>query len=269
MMRHQGFCALAIVCAVLVSSAQPATVTIGAAKDNSIYQNATSNSAGGGAGIFVGGAGNGSPRRGLVAFDIAGNIPAGSVITAAQLTMYLGNAPNNNAATIGVFKLTKDWGEGTAGSSTLGVSGGGSGFAASPGDATWNEAKMGSVAWANPGANGDFVAVSSVNTSVAGPIETPFTWSSTAALVSDVQSWLDSPATNFGWALINSSETTPSSVKAFYSRQATQNSSNVANSLDPTWRPSLLVTYTVPEPATATCAMVCACLLLAVRGRKW
>jgi hypothetical protein len=31
-----------------------------------------------------------SPRRGLIRFDIAGNIPAGATITGVQLTLFLG-----------------------------------------------------------------------------------------------------------------------------------------------------------------------------------
>ena len=66
-----------------------------------------------------------------------------------------------------------------------------------------------------------------------GALDTPFTWESTPALVTDVQSWLDSPATNFGWLLFNRNESTIRSLKAFYSRDATQNSSNLPDSLDP------------------------------------
>jgi hypothetical protein len=48
------------------------------------------------------------------------------------------------------------------------------------------------------------------------------TWESTAALVQDVQGWLDAPTTNFGWLLINTSEGTARSQKAFYSRDAAE-----------------------------------------------
>ena len=77
--------------ALISPTAWSASTTIGAGKDNSIYQSAVNNSAGGAAGIFSGTNGNGSPRRGLLAFDIAANVPAGATITGAQLSMYLGN----------------------------------------------------------------------------------------------------------------------------------------------------------------------------------
>jgi hypothetical protein len=245
-MKCFNFAASVLAVLLLPHVARPITVTIGAIKDNTIFQSNSNNSAGGFAGIFSGANGQGSPRRGLIAFDIAGNVPGGSVITAAQLTLYLGNSPNNDAQMIGLYKLTRDWGEGTAGSSSLSIGGGGSGFAASPGDATWSDAMLGSVPWTGLGAAGDFNMVASATAPVTGPIDTPFTWTSTVALVDDVQSWLDDDATNFGWALVNANEAASQSVKAFYSREATQDSSGVPNSLDPAWRPSLTVTYESP-----------------------
>ncbi|HVT30025.1 MAG TPA: DNRLRE domain-containing protein [Lacipirellulaceae bacterium] len=251
-MKGVTFVGLIIAVFLLPSVARPATATIGAVKDNTIFQSNAGNSAGGSAGVFSGSNGQGSPRRGLIAFDVAGNVPAGSIITGAELTLYLGNAANTNVQSIGLHKLTKDWGEGAAGSSSLTIGGSGAGFPASSGDATWDDAEYDSVSWSSPGATGDFNTVASATASVGGPTDTPFTWSSTAALVDDVQSWLDDPASNFGWALINENEAANQTVKAFYSREATQNSSGVSNSLDPAWRPRLTITYqsiAVPEPS--------------------
>jgi hypothetical protein len=257
------FAAVLAVLVLMPPLARSATTTIGASKDNSIYQSQVNNSAGGAAGIFSGTNGAGSPRRGLIAFDIAANVPAGAMITDAQLTMYLGNAPNSNNQTIGLHRLTMNWGEGTAGSSTPAVGGGGNGFAAGTGDATWSTPTFGSGAWTNPGGTGDFIVTASASTVVNGPIETSFTWVSTPALVSDVQGWLTNPATNFGWALINAGESANSTVKAFYSRSATQNGSG--GTLDPAWRPALTITY-IPEPTTAL-LFVLACPL-AIRHRR-
>jgi hypothetical protein len=263
-MNYIRFTALILALTVMPATAWSATKTIGASKDNTIYQSAVNNSAGGGAGIFSGTNGTGSPRRGLLAFDIAANVPAGATITAAQLTMYLGNAPNNNDQTIDLHRLSVDWGEGTAGSSTPGVGGGGGGFPANSGDATWNTPTFGSGAWTNPGATGDFIAVASASTVVSGPVETAFTWNSTPALVSDVQGWLINPATNFGWALVNANEATSTTVKVFYSRSATQNASS--SSLDPAFRPMLTITY-IPEPAAAMLFLL-ACPLAIVHRRR-
>jgi hypothetical protein len=225
---------------------------IGASRDNTIYQSAVNNSAGGAAGIFSGSNGQGSPRRGLVAFDVASSVPAGATITAAELRMVLGLAANSTSVTVGLHRLNVDWGEGNAGSTSLPVSGGGSGFAAATGDATWN-ARFHSATtptpWTTAGATGDSNPLASAGAVVggSGAVDMPFTWSSTVAMVSDVQTWLDSPASNYGWLLLNVNEAVPQSVRAFYSREATQNSTG--GTLNPSWRPLLTVTYVVPEPS--------------------
>ncbi len=241
------------------------TATISASKDNSIFQNSTSNSAGGAAGVFSGANGSASPRRGLMAFDIAASVPSGATITSAKLSLYLGNAPNFNPVTIGLHKLNADWGEGTAGSSTPAISGGGNGSAAATGDATWNARVLGTSLWTDPGATGDFNATASASATVSGPVDTPYSWLSTPALVADVQSWLNTPAGNFGWVLINANEGSSATVKAFYSRSATLNSNGGALNLD--WRPTLVVDYVlVPEPASAI-LLVFGCLLAFDRRR--
>lgn len=257
---------IAMIClfALIPATAESATKTINASKDNTIYQNPASNSAGGAAGIFSGTNGSSSPRRGLIAFDIAANLPSGATITAAQLTMYLGNAPNSNNQTIGLHRLGMNWGEGTAGNSTPAVGGGGSGFAAGAGDATWNTPTFGSGAWTNPGATGNFNPTASASTVVNGPIETGFTWLSTPALVGDVQTWLNNPATNFGWAIVNANEASGSTVKAFYSRSATQNGSG--GPLDPAFRPALTITF-IPEPNTVVLFLLAVPLAI-WRGRQ-
>jgi hypothetical protein len=250
---------------VLPAPAWSATAIIGASRDNTIYQNSVSNSAGGAAGIFVGTNGQGSPRRGLIAFDVAGSVPSGATITSAQVSMYLGAQSNTNGQTVSLHRLIADWGEGTAGSSSPAPGGGGNGFAASAGDATWNERFLGSAAWTNPGAAGDFNSVASASALVGGPLDQPHTWASTAALLGDVQNWLDTPARNFGWALVNGNETASQTVKVFYSRSATLNS--VGGTLDTAWRPTLTVTYVIPEPAAVILLLLAAPLPFVCRLR--
>jgi hypothetical protein len=237
---------LAVAGFAITSDLAAATATIGAAKDNSIFESNPGNSGGGSAGIFSGTNGMGAPSRGLLQFDVAGNVPTGAIISSVELTLYLGRSPNANSHQIGLHKLNRDWGEGTAGSSNPSIMMSGMGYPASEGDATWSDAMFGIAAWSNTGAAGDFDPVASATTTVSGTVDSPFSWSSTIALVADVQGWLDAPANNFGWALINADEATTRSQKAFYSREATQNSSEVPNSLDPAWRPKLTITYNMP-----------------------
>jgi len=64
------------------------TVTLTPVKDNSIFSSneANSNALGD---LFSGTTGGGNAQRCLLAFDVAGQVPAGSVITAASLTLAL------------------------------------------------------------------------------------------------------------------------------------------------------------------------------------
>jgi hypothetical protein len=172
------------------------------------------------------------------------------------LILHLGATGSFANPTIGLHRLTADWGEGTAGSSSPTVSGGGSGFAASAGDATWNERFGGSTAWTSPGATGDFNPVASATLVVGNTLDgLEYIWGSTSAMVDDVQYWLDNPAANFGWVLVNANDGSSSSVRAFYSRSATQNS--LGNPLDFSWRPRLIVDYSfVPEPMSAVLVLL-------------
>src|SRR5262245_48372919 len=79
--------------AILTMLALPAsadTITIGASRDTTIFENPAGNANGGGPVLFAGTNGMNSPRRGLLGFDIAGNVPAGATITSVQLTLFLG-----------------------------------------------------------------------------------------------------------------------------------------------------------------------------------
>jgi len=247
----------------------PGSSVIQASRDTSIYQNSPNNSGGGAAGIFAGTNGQGSPRRGLVAFDVAANVPADAVIIGAELTMYLGMATGGLGEPLGLHRLNADWGEGTAGSSTLTVSNSGNGFAAGVGDATWNarfHSPTSPIPWTAPGATGDFVTTPSTVTIVTNTIDTPFTWHASADMINDVRTWRDNPAANFGWALVNQSEGRSGSARGFYSSEATLNSTSGV--LNPAWRPTLTVNYIlIPEPATALLLLASGALAM-IRVRR-
>lgn len=223
--------------------AAASTVTIGDIKDTTIFQNNVNNSDGAGPGMFGGTNGMDSPRRGLIEFDISGNIPSGSTITSVQLTLFLGQVAGTDATprTIGLFKLADDWGEGTTGAGQM-IGGTGQGFAANPGDATWNARFFSGTLWATPG--GDHAAAASATATVNSVLNAPNTWLSTPVLVSDVQGWLNAPSSNFGWELINQDETTATDFRAFFTREFSGS----------TLRPRLQITFdapaTVPEPTS-------------------
>ena len=141
--------------------------------------------------------------------------------------------------------MTTAWGEGT--SDATGEEGGGA--AATIGDATWIHSSN-PVLWTNVG--GDFVAAASDTQSLNA--NGNYNWSS-PAMVTDVQSWVNDPSTNFGW-LLRGNEATIATSMRFASHE------NAVGA------PSLSVDFTaVPEPSQ--CLVLLAVLgFQAVRRRR-
>ena len=196
-----------------VSSASAAMIVINPDKDNTLYEYDPAEgdqSNGAGFYFFAGETGMGELRRAVLAFDIAGAIPAGSTITAVTLSMNMSRTALNTARTIELHKLLADWGEGTS----QAPMGEGDGAPATPNDATWRHRFFDTIFWTNEG--GDFSATVSASQSV-GMIG-QYTWSS-AQMVTDVQSWLDDSGDNFGW-LVLGDESTIATAKRFDSRES-------------------------------------------------
>lgn len=223
---------------VLLVAEEPAqaqaTVTLEPDRDNTIYEE-NQNSNGAGRTVTIGRtSGNMETlsRRALLRFDIADNLPVGTIIDSVTLTVKVGNA-NAGARDASLHLVIEDWGEGTA--STMG----GQGAPATAGDATWtcrfSDGAAGCMSgdeWSVPG--GLFVAEPSATASV-GDSGTMVSWSS-AQMAMDVQSWFDSTEPNRGWIVIGV-EDIISTAKQLHSREAT----------DPADRPKLVIEYTCPD----------------------
>jgi subtilisin-like proprotein convertase family protein len=213
----------------------PTSITLNPIKDNTLIQNTAGNlSDGAGPDFFVGLTNADSIRRGVIAFDIAGKIPAGATINSVSLKLNM-DKTDGPTDTIELHKLTADWGEGTSNSNSRG--GGGAGAPATTNDATWLYRFYNTLKWTNPG--GDFSATVSGSTSVGDP--GTYTWSSTPQMMADVQGWLNTPSSNIGWLLLGD-ETFVKSAKRFNSRE------------NPTasHRPALTIDYTVGNPGAST-----------------
>ncbi|NNL56638.1 MAG: DNRLRE domain-containing protein, partial [Pseudomonadales bacterium] len=197
-----------------------ATENLNPLKDNSIYSGSSyeNNSCGAGPGLFSGRTDNADLRRALLKFDIAAVVPAGSTIDSVSLTLQVSRSQDSQDATMTLHPLTRDWGEGNVDCSTAG--GGGEGLPAGSGDATWLDAEFGTTNWSSNGA--DFTLAASGTAAVPAGNNTLGTWDSVAAgnsaMVSDVQSWLDNPATNHGWIVVGD-ETRNKSARRFDSRE--------------------------------------------------
>ncbi|HSE13399.1 MAG TPA: multicopper oxidase domain-containing protein, partial [Rudaea sp.] len=236
---------LAWLALLVVGNACANSVDIQASKDNTLYQSATGAISNGvGAHMFVGRTNqvSDSIRRGLVAFDVAANVPSGSTITAVTLHLYLSRtASEAGSRNVSLRRASASWGEGT--SNDTGQEG--SGAPATTGDATWIHRFYNTQFWSAPG--GDFAAQASATTSVVAIGD--YTWSG-SGVVADAQAWLDTPATNFGWVLLGD-ESAPATAKRFETRETNTS----------TQRPRLTVTFDPPSNTGACCAASGACTI--------
>jgi hypothetical protein len=245
---------LLLLLACFVGDARAAT--FGALLDNTIYQNTPSNSDGQGPDMYVGDLGSrsgspGSPRRGLIQFDLSA-IPPGSIVTSVTLTLKLTLSAGGSSGTtpVTLHEMLASWGEGASSAPVAG----GLGVAALPGDATWTNRFWNGATWTTPGGDFDAVVSSTANVGqVASGSSLTVNWLG-AGIQGDVQEWVDHPNANFGWILIGD-ETGVNNARRFATAE------NVTVSL----RPVLTVNFTVPEPQTAALFFVAGGMLLARR----
>lgn len=256
-----------------LSSARASLVTIGASADATLLggTDATTNQSLADPGMFVGTDGQDNPKRGLIEFNIAAAVPAGATTTGVTLQLTVGQVAGSGggsggggtgAETISLFDETQAWGQPTnvVGATSFGGHGHSSSQAhdaTHPGDATWNYAFYNVTPWTISGGDWSSSLPDIADASVTGTL-TSFTWSS-AAMVSDVQSWLDNPSDNFGWIIKNADETDSTDFRAFWSWQG------AANNDDPAIAPSLAITYSVPEPLSLSLITLVAPALLCRR----
>ncbi len=204
-------------------------ITIVSDKDNTLYESSTGAlSNGAGIHFFAGRIstmGSGLIRRGLISFDIAGNVNPGATIDSVILTLTM-TKTSSGAQDITLHRLSADWGEGT---SDAGSQRDGAGEAAATGDATWIHTFFNTVNWTSAG--GDFSSTVSATQSVDATGS--YSWGSTSGMVSEVQGWLDDPVGNFGWAIVGN-ESTLQTTKAFGTHEINSAAS----------RPSLQIFFT-------------------------
>jgi hypothetical protein len=216
----------------------PTTITLGTSKDNTLFQSSDGSlSNGAGSYFFAGETNGGLIRRGVIAFDIADNIPAGATINSVALQLHM-SMTAAGPATVQLARLLADWGEGTSNSDN---SGSGQGAPATTNDATWVYRFFNTTStWTNPG--GDFVTNASAFTSVGG--FGFYTWGSNSQMVADVQGWLNNPGSNFGWIVLGD-EAQNQTAKRFDSKE----NSTPAN------RPMLTIDYTASTSSASTLAL--------------
>jgi len=211
------------------------TVNVPASRDNTLYESSAGNlSNGAGDNFFCGRTAQASQyrRRALIAFDLSAYVPAGALINSASLTLYDSRGGNGSGTTVTLYRLNRTWTEGTSNA------GGneGQGITVTGGGATWTHAAYTSAPWASPGAAGaadrSFTPSSSLS---IGANTGAYTWT---GLKNDVQAWVKTPASNFGWLLLGN-ESSASTAVRFNSRTNPSAST----------RPVLTVNYSPISPA--------------------
>jgi len=150
-------------------------------------------------------------NRGLIKFDLTGQIPAGAEIKSVTLTLTVAKVPSGGAnSSFELRRLFREWKES---------------------EATWNN-RIGGGTWSSPGAAApaDFSTTTSGTTLVSGL--GGCTFGSTTNLIADVQTWVDNPATNFGWIVLTQSETVAKTARRITAHEGGPNG------------PALVVEYT-------------------------
>jgi len=213
----------------LATDANGASIVLSAVADNTIYEPSNFTN-GAGDWVFTGNNAGGQSRRALLLFDLSSaGISSGAIINSVTLSLTMDRTLAGSQS-VALHRLTNDWGEGSGNAS----GNEGSGTGSTPGASDWLNNFNGTSAWGTAG--GDFISTASATQSVGG--DGTYNWSS-AGLVTDVESWLTTSGSNFGWIVIGN-ESSSSTTKRFLSRE------NAGAS------PQLTIDFTpIPEPSSA------------------
>ena len=179
-----------------ISGAESLTLTPSA--DTGLFQFAPDNNLGASTALQVGTNNRGTHGRGLFRFPVAESIPPGARIDSVAVTL---NVITDAAGTPGLhdlYRIQLSWEEGDGSD--------GQGATATEGQTSWDARHQNQSQWTVPGGapGTDFALSPSANAEIGAAGSHRF--ASNAALVSDVQLWLDQPHQNFGWALISRDE---------------------------------------------------------------
>jgi hypothetical protein len=228
-----------------VTPLSAATISLTATEDTTLFQRQPDNNLGSNP-LLAGSNAGGFRSRGLFRFDFS-SLPADAVITDVQLQMSVTQVPDPDLfgplveSNFGIHRMLVAWGEGTG----AGLGGGIQGRPAENGESTWNSrlhsTNGSSVPWTDSGgaSGSDFETNPSSSTSIRDL--GLYTFGSTPQFINDIETWIADPTSNFGFLLLNQSESTPGTARRFAS---TENNSGVSGAIAPT----LILTF-VPEPS--------------------
>jgi hypothetical protein len=217
-----------------IVSAGAATLTLTPVADTTLQSAYAGNNFGADSSFQAGTRRYDGVTRGLLRFDIARAVPVGATINSVSLTLTVTRTPDGGAGSVfDLHRVLEGWGEGN--------NSGRGGMTADFGEANWDYRFAPGTRWDSPG--GTFLTTASASRLIGG--DGSYTFSSTSALVSDVQVWLNDTTRNFGWELMSESENVHTTIRRFGSRDAGAAA------------PLLSISYTpVPEPGTVTLSVI-------------
>jgi hypothetical protein len=219
------------------------TTNLAPVADTTLFEQNPNNNLGGMDVVISGTIGLGKRSRGLLKFDIAAALPANATVTSATLNLSVPVARGAGQNYL-LHRVMQDWGEG------VGLGGGGAtgvqGAPANANECTWNARFHPAELWTSPGgqAGSDYIASASASATMGFSVLTL----SSPDMVEDVQLWLDSPGTNFGWMLIIANEAPISTASRITSRDGAANAPMLAIEYTASGTPPAATPPTISNP---------------------
>lgn len=185
---------------IAIASALPAaaqTIMLRPSLDATLIEH-PSGEAANGQGYFLsaGLAPDGAEHRALLYWDVASVFPAGTTIRNVRLILDA-SVPTDGSAELALRPVDARWGEGDSSVDSLDLTG----AAPQAGDVTWTHRVYPSEEWSTPG--GDLAE--SVRAELVLDSASVVTFSDDR-LAADVRAWLADPASNHGWAVVDSTQ---------------------------------------------------------------
>jgi hypothetical protein len=206
----------------------PHSLTLAATSDTFINSGNPDNNNGASLSIYAGVDGHGGVMRGLILFTLPMELRGLATVTSVELKMTLrafGNGTPGPEVVESLHAIGESWTQGNGSGDATSTFTVGERCDDPVTGATWNAPNCanGAGGWVLPGGTVAATASGQADTTGVG-LGGQVVWSSTApgnaAMLTDVQSWLDAPSGNDGWRISSSDETTPSTGKRFYSTEA-------------------------------------------------
>lgn len=237
-MRRSFFKAV-LAAVAFVGSASADVITMAPSADTTLIELVPDNNMGGHPFFNAGSTLHGSRNRGLLHFDVAADIPAGSIIKSTELVVWVVGIPTDEpeGGNFRLYRMLRPWGEGQK----LSVVGPGRGDLATTNEATWNHRfAFTTNIWNTPGGTGgtDFLSAYSGEMFIEAVNNLPYTFGSSSNMIEDVQLWLDVPASNFGWLMKIEDEAARTTARRFASREDVDKGPKLIVEFDP---PPLLI----------------------------